>query len=96
MARYISLLTWTDQGVKNIKETLSRAIKARESFSSKGAKITDIYWTLGQFDLVVIFEAPTDETATQLLMGLSMQGNVRSTTLRAFNDKEMESVMRGL
>lgn len=96
MARYISLLTWTDQGIRNIKETLNRATKARESFSSKGAKIIDIYWTLGQFDLVVIFEAPTDETATQLLMGLSMQGNVRSSTLRAFSDKEMEGVMRGL
>jgi uncharacterized protein with GYD domain len=96
MARYISLLTWTDQGVKNLKETLNRASKARESFSSKGAKIIDVYWTLGQFDLVVVFEAPDDETATQLLMALSMQGNVRSSTMRAFNDKEMEGVMQGL
>lgn len=87
------MLTWTEQGVRNIKDTLNRAKKARESFSAKGAKLIDIYWTLGQFDLVIVFEAPDDEMATRLLMGLSMQGNVRSSTMRAFNDKEMERVM---
>lgn len=96
MARYVSLLTWTDQGVRNIKDTLNRANTARESFPSKGGKIIDVYWTLGQYDLVVVFEAPDDETASRLLMGLSMQGNVRSSTMRAFNEKEMEGVMRDL
>jgi uncharacterized protein with GYD domain len=96
MARYLSLLTWTDQGLRNAKDTLNRASTARQAFTSKGAKIIDIYWLLGQYDLVVIFEAPDDETATRLLMTLGMQGNIRSATMRAFNDKEMEGVMSGI
>ena len=58
-----------------------------------GVKVTDIYWTLGSFDGVVILEAPNDETATAAMLHLSSQGNVQTTTARAFDSSEIEKVI---
>ena len=96
MARYISLLNWTEQGVRNAKETVKRAEAARQAFQKGGGKITDIYWTLGQYDVVVIFEAPDSESAYRLLMAIGIQGNVKSVTLQALDEKEMAKVIQGV
>jgi len=96
MARYVVLLNWTDQGIRNVKETVNRAKAARYAFEAVGAKIGDIYWTLGQYDAVLTFEAPDDETATKAGLAVGMQGNVRTTTLRAFGEQEMERIIQGL
>jgi len=96
MARYISLLNWTEQGLRNAKDTLNRASAVRKAFQAKGSQLIDVYWTLGAFDVVVVFEAPDDEMATQLMMSVGMQGNVRSTTMRAFNEQDMAAIIKGI
>jgi uncharacterized protein with GYD domain len=96
MAKYISLLNWTDQGIRNAKETVNRSNAARKAFEAAGAKIIDIYWTLGQYDVVVISEIPDYESAYRLMLTLGMQGNVRTTTLQAIGDQEMTRILAGI
>lgn len=96
MAKYVVLLNWTDQGARSVKETVQRARTVRQSFEALGVRMTDISWTLGQYDVVVTLEAPDDETVTRAGLALALQGNVRSTTLRAFGEKEMEKILQGL
>jgi uncharacterized protein with GYD domain len=93
MPTFIGLIDWTDQGVKTFKETIDRAERTEQLAQTTGARIVDIYWTLGQHDIVVIFEAPDDETATAFLLSTGGQGNVRTKTLRAFNRDEMRSIL---
>ena len=93
MAKYISLFNWTDQGIRSAKDTLNRANAARKAFKEAGAELIDIYWTLGQYDVVTVFEAPDNETAYRLLLGVGMQGNVRTLTMQAINEKEMVKVL---
>jgi uncharacterized protein with GYD domain len=85
MARYVSLINWTDQGIRNFRDTLDRAEAAAKVFESGGGSLVDIYWTLGQYDIVVITDFPDDETATAALLRVAEGGNVRTTTLRAFD-----------
>lgn len=96
MPRYISLLNWTDQGLRNVKDTLNRAHAGRQAFQAGGGQLLEVYWTLGQYDAVLIFDAPDDETATRLLLALGLRGNVRTATLRAFNEQEMGRILQGL
>jgi uncharacterized protein with GYD domain len=87
------LLNWTDQGVRNAKETVKRAAAARQAFEKAGAKISQVLWTLGSHDLLLIVEAPDDQTITALGIQLAMHGNVRTSTLRAFDEREMEQIL---
>lgn len=96
MAKYIVLLNWTDQGARTVKDTVQRARAARQAFEALGVRMTDISWTLGQYDIVATLEAPDDETVTRAGVAMAMQGNVRSTTLRAFTETEMEQILKGL
>lgn len=93
MPTYVSLLNWTDQGVAAFKDTVDRYEAAREAAAARGITFKGIYWTVGQHDLVSVVEAPDDETATAFLLGLAAQGNLRSTTLRAFSADEMRAVI---
>jgi len=88
MATFIVLSSFTEQGIRNVKETVNRA----EAFK-RGATVKDMYWTLGSHDTVVVFEAPDDETAAALVMSVSSLGNVRSETLRAFSVDEMKKTL---
>lgn len=92
MATYVSLINWTEQGIKNFKETTSRAADAAAAFEKVGGKLT-VYWTIGSCDIVTVAEAPDDETATALLLQLGSIGNVRSQTMRAFNAEEMSGII---
>ena len=96
MAKYIGLMNWTDQGIRGAKDTVNRSKAARQAFEAMGVKIRDIYWTIGPYDIVTTFDAPDDETATKAGLAMGMQGNIRSTTLRAFDEKEMEQILKGL
>jgi uncharacterized protein with GYD domain len=93
MPSYVTLINWTDQGVKNFKDTVDRYEAAQEAAGTSGARFKDIYWTIGPYDIVGILEAPDDETATAALLSVAGQGNVRTTTLRAFSASEMRSVI---
>ncbi len=93
MPTYVSLINWTDQGVRNFKESVDRYEAARDALGASGVSFKDIYWTVGPYDLVALVEAPDDETATAALLSVAAQGNVRTTTLRAFSADEMRSVI---
>jgi uncharacterized protein with GYD domain len=93
MPSYIALMNWTDQGVKTFRDSVERADAAEIALSPAGIKFKDLYWTVGSHDLVAIFEAPDDETLAAALLTLAAQGNLRTTTLRAFTAEEMRGVI---
>ena len=93
MATYILLVNFTEQGVRNAKDTARRADAFKEMAKKSGAKVKDLYWTLGQYDAVTILEAPDDMTATALALSLGKLGNVRTQTLPAFSAAEMKTII---
>jgi uncharacterized protein with GYD domain len=95
MARYVSLLNWTDEGAKNIAGTVERAEAARKMVAEKGGSL-DVYWTMGQYDMVAISEFPDDETAVAFLAQLASLGNVRSQTMRAFDADDVKGIMSSM
>ena len=93
MATYVVLIDWTQQGVEHFKDSVDRYEAAQNQFERMGVRFKDTYWTLGGHDIVGILDAPDDETLAAALLTLSSQGNVRTTTLRAFSADEMRGVI---
>jgi uncharacterized protein with GYD domain len=93
MATYISLVQFTDKGIQAAKETTQRVADWASKVESMGVSIKHMYWTLGQYDQVCVFDAPDDETAASVLLGADMLGNIRTQTLRAFTTSEMEKIL---
>lgn len=93
MASYVALIDWTDKGVQNFKDSVDRYEAAQSRLQSMGAEFKHVYWTLGAHDLVGIIEAPDDETLAAALLTVAGQGNIRTTTLRAFSMDEMRGVI---
>ncbi|MEO8119804.1 MAG: GYD domain-containing protein [Rhodoferax sp.] len=93
MATYIALSTFTDQGIRNVKDTTKRAEAVKEAAAKYGAKMTQIYWTQGKYDVVAMIEAPDDNSATAFALAIGMAGNIRTQTLRAFNREEMNEIL---
>ncbi|MET0836327.1 MAG: GYD domain-containing protein [Thermoleophilaceae bacterium] len=93
MPTYVALIDWTDQGVSNFKDTVDRYEAAESAFESLGVRFRDVLWTLGTHDMVTTVEAPDDETLAAALLSVAAQGNVRTTTLRAFSREEMRTVI---
>ena len=96
MATYISLVQFTDKGIQAAKETTQRVADWASKVESMGVSIKQMYWTLGQYDQVCVFDAPDDETAASALLGADMLGNIRTQTLRAFTASEMEKILAKL
>ena len=96
MATYITLYNYTDQGIRNVKDTTKRANAFIELAKSKGVVVKEIFWTLGQYDVVAIFDAPDDKVVTALGLTLSKLGNVRTQTLRAFSQADMDAILSGV
>src|SRR5688572_24022994 len=93
MATFITTIKFTEQGIKNIGDTTKRAATLKAAGKKLGVKVTDVYWTLGDHDGVLIFEAADDETATTLLLHLGTAGNVHTATCRAFTAAEMDQIL---
>lgn len=93
MSHYIVLANFTDQGIKGAKETTKRAKAFRDLATKMGAEIEKIYWTLGSYDVVLTMKAPNDETVASLLLKAGSLGNLKSQTLRAFDESEMELIL---
>ncbi|MCM2578183.1 GYD domain-containing protein [Streptomyces meridianus] len=93
MPTYVTLLNWTDQGIRNFEDTTQRAEAFAAATQKLGVKLLDFYWTVGPYDLLAVVEAPDDETATAALLQVGALGNVRSTTLRAFGRDEMARII---
>ena len=94
MPTYIVLYKFTDQGLKNIKDTVKRAADVRADLEKRGFKIGGIYWTQGQYDLVSVIDAPSEDAMLAGLFNIAGAGNVHSETLRAHTEEEMERALR--
>lgn len=96
MLNYVVLATFTEQGIRGIKETTKRADMVRENAGKFGVKMREIYWTQGQYDLVTLCEADDEASISAFGLAVSAQGNVRFQTLRAFTRDEMNGILRKL
>jgi len=96
MAKYVVLLNWTDQGVRNAKDTVRRFEQARDAFQQMGISFDTILWTLGSHDMVAILDAPDAETVAAALVKLAGAGNVSTETLRGFTPEEMRGVLENI
>jgi uncharacterized protein with GYD domain len=93
MATFISTIKFTPQGLKEIRQTTKRAAAFKAAAKKMGGKVKEIYWTLGDHDGVLIFDAPDDTSATAMMLHLGSLGNVQTTTCRAFAASEMDEVL---
>jgi uncharacterized protein with GYD domain len=93
MPTYISLVQFTDKGIQAAKQTTQRIAHWAAEVQSKGVSVKQMYWTLGQYDQVCVFEAPDDETAASVLLTADMLGNIRTQTMRAFTTSEMDKIL---
>ncbi|HXL87235.1 MAG TPA: GYD domain-containing protein [Gemmatimonadaceae bacterium] len=92
MPTYISMLRYTQQGISSVKNSPARIDTAREAYKKAGGELKAIYLTLGQYDLVAIAEMPNDEAVARMALGLGIQGNIRSETMRAFTEAEFKKI----
>jgi uncharacterized protein with GYD domain len=93
MATFITTIKFTEKGIQGINESPKRAAAFKAAAKKMGVKVTGIYWTLGTFDGVIVFDAPDASTATAVMLHLSSQGNVHTTTSRAFDSADVESIV---
>ena len=93
MSTYIILANYTSVGIRNINATTQRARDFKSETEKAGVKVKDIYWTMGNHDVVVIAESPDDESMAAVLIALGRLGNVTTQTLRAFSVNEMENII---
>ncbi len=93
MATHIVLARFTDQGVRNVKQSPERAKSAIALGEKLGIKIWDIYWTLGTYDAVLIVDAPNEEAMTTWALSVSSLGNIRTQTMRAFSADEVNRIL---
>ena len=96
MATYLVLFNWTDQGIRNVRDTLERYERSNELADKHGVSFEHIYWTVGPYDIALIAEAPDDESISAMLLELSSAGNLRTTTLRAYDQEEMRGILERL
>ncbi len=96
MATYILLSRFTEQGMQTIKDGPERLEAARQTLQGLGAEVKDFYLAMGQYDAVVVVEAPDDETVAKASLAIGSLGNVRIETLRAFTEEEYRGIVRAL
>jgi uncharacterized protein with GYD domain len=93
---YIGLINWTDQGIRNVRDTLPRADRADQLGEKYGVRIDRLYWTVGPYDLVGILEAPDEEAVSAFALELGATGRVHTTMLRAYEREEMSRIIERL
>jgi uncharacterized protein with GYD domain len=96
MPTYVTLMNWTDQGIRNVKDAVQRYDRSTDLANKHGVSYEQVYWTVGPHDLVVITEAPDVESVSAFLLELSSEGNLKTTTLPAFNRDGMSSLLERL
>lgn len=93
MATFMATITFTDQGIKTIRDTTRRAASFKAAAKKLSVKVTDVYWCLGPFDGLLLFEAPDSQAATAAMLHLASLGNVKTQTAQAFTAAEMEKIL---
>jgi len=96
MVTYLMLLNWTDQGIKNVKESPKRLDGVKKLAKDLGGEVKSFYMTLGAYDLVLIVEMPNNDKLANFVLKLGSLGNVRSTTLRAYSEDDYRRIISGL
>ena len=96
MAKYILLVNWTDQGIKNVKDSPKRLDGARDLAKKCGCEMQEFYMTIGAYDMVATMEAPNDEAMAKFALTLGAGGNVRTTTLKAFPEDAYRKIIGSL
>ena len=96
MLRYFTLIQFTDQGARNVDKSVQRAAAFGKSVSDAGGKLVLQFWTVGQYDGCVVFEVPDETTGSALLVKLAKDGNVRTQTMRCFDNEEFNSVLQAV
>lgn len=96
MATYVSLISYTQQGIQNIKDSPDRLDAAKKLFKSMGAELKEWYLLAGAYDALVISESPDGETVAKLLLMVGALGNVRTQTMLAFTESEYRKIIAGL
>jgi len=93
MTTYVSLINWTEQGIKNFRDTTERAEDFSRLVESSGGKVRELLWTVGEYDIVCVADFPDDETGVAALLRVGSAGSIRSKTLRAFGAEEMARII---
>jgi len=93
MSTYVSLINWTDQGIREFRDTTHRAEEFAKLVESKGGQVRELLWTVGEYDLVSVIDFPDEEAGVATLLQLSAAGNVRTRTLRAYSSGEMSAII---
>jgi len=96
MGTYVILVKYTEQGIRNIKDSPARLDAAKQAFQAMGAQLSQWFLVLGRYDAIVIGQAPDDETVAKLALAIGSQGNVRTETLRAFTEDEYRKIIAAL
>jgi len=96
MSNYVLLIDWTEQGIKNVNDTVKRAKSFESAIEKAGGKSLGFYYTIGRYDMVAIVQAPTDEAIASVLFSLGSLGNVRTETLKAFSTHEAANIIEKL
>ena len=96
MPTYISLIRYTQKGAENMKESPARLDAAKELYKSMGAELKAFYLTMGQYDAVVVSEAPDDETVAKVALTIGSIGAIRTETLRAYTEDEYRNIIAAL
>ena len=94
MPTYVILMNWTDQGARADRDTVRRREHADELAEKYGARIEQTHWAMGHYDIVAVIEAPDDESVTAMMLELTAAGNLRTTTLRAFDHDQMQAIIQ--
>jgi len=93
MATYVTLIRFTEQGAKNVRDTRKRAAAFRDSAQKAGVTVRDVYWMLGGYDGLLVLDGPDESAVTAAMVGLGTLGNVRTQTMRAFDDSEIAGIL---
>jgi uncharacterized protein with GYD domain len=96
MPTYITLINWTDQGIRNVKDSPNRFDAGKKMAKELGGAMKEVYLTMGTYDLVVISEFPSDEAGAKFTLAVGSGGNIRSTTLKAFPETEYREIIASL
>jgi len=93
MTTYVVLANWTDQGARNVKDSPRRLDATKAALRELGGELKSFFLTMGEYDMVMIYEAPDDAIAARFTMQVSMLGNIRTRTLKAFPEAAYREII---
>ncbi|MBW2493052.1 MAG: GYD domain-containing protein [Deltaproteobacteria bacterium] len=96
MPTYITLVNYTQKGIENVKESPRRLEAAKQAFKGMGAELKEFYLVMGRYDIILVTEAPNDETVAKIALALGSLGNVRTESFRAFKEDEYRKIVSSL